>query len=60
MAAVQVTGRVPRHKAPPEFKDKVLEVLKSAGYEEARSAKLAQEDFFALLAAFNLAGIHFV
>lgn len=52
-------GRGNRHRAPPEFKDKVLGVLQGAGYAEARSAKLTQEDFFALLAAFNVAGIHF-
>lgn len=49
-----------RHRTPPEFKDKVLGVLQQCGLEEARSAKLAQEDFLALLAAFNAAGIHFV
>jgi hypothetical protein len=48
-----------RNKAPPEFKDRVLGVLRAAGYEDARSAKLAQEDFMALLAAMNTAGIHF-
>ena len=48
-----------RHRAPPEFKDKVMNILSSLGYSEARSAKLAQEDFLSLLAAFNTAGIHF-
>ena len=48
-----------RRRAPPECKDKVLAVLRNAGYDEARSAKLTQEDFLALLAAFNAAGIHF-
>jgi 18S rRNA (adenine1779-N6/adenine1780-N6)-dimethyltransferase len=43
----------------PEFKELVVGVLERAGYEGQRSAKLAQEDFLALLAAFNEAGIHF-
>jgi hypothetical protein len=51
--------KLKRHRAPPEFKEKVLAILCGAGYEEARSAKLAQEDFLTLLAAFNAAGIHF-
>lgn len=48
-----------RRRAPPEFKDKVFAVLRDAGYAESRSAKLAQEDFMALLAAMNTAGVHF-
>jgi 18S rRNA (adenine1779-N6/adenine1780-N6)-dimethyltransferase len=43
----------------PEFKELVVGVLEKAGYDQARSAKLAQEDFLALLAAFNAAGVHF-
>ncbi|KAK4487334.1 hypothetical protein RD792_006053 [Penstemon davidsonii] len=42
-----------------DFKDKVLGVLKSGGYEEKRSSKLAQADFMHLLSLFNKAGIHF-
>ena len=34
-------------------------VLAGGGFEDARSAKLAQDDFLRLLAAFNRAGIHF-
>lgn len=34
-------------------------VLESLGHSESRSAKLAQEDFLTLLAAFNSCGIHF-
>ena len=34
-------------------------MLRGGGFEEARSAKLAQDDFMRLLAAFNRAGIHF-
>lgn len=56
---MQATGRRMRKKAPPEFKEKVMAVLESTGYSENRSAKLAQEDFMSLLAAFNAAGIHF-
>ena len=51
--------RQKRHRAPAEFKEAVLAILREAGYEDARSAKLAQEDFLALLARFNAAGIHF-
>lgn len=36
-----------------------MAVLEGAGHLESRSAKLAQEDFMILLAAFNAAGIHF-
>jgi 18S rRNA (adenine1779-N6/adenine1780-N6)-dimethyltransferase len=48
-----------RHRAPAEFKDKIMSILRDSGFEEARSAKLTQEDFMLLLAAFNTAGIHF-
>lgn len=41
------------------FKEKVIEVLRSSGFENARSAKLTQDDFLRLLAVFNKAGIHF-
>ena len=55
---MQAGGRG-RQKAPPEFKEKVMQVLIDIGFEEARSAKLAQEDFLHLLASFNNAGIRF-
>ena len=42
-----------------EFKQKVLGVLDQHGFTEQRSAKMAQDDFLRLLAAFNSAGIHF-
>ncbi|CAA0827277.1 Ribosomal RNA adenine dimethylase family protein [Striga hermonthica] len=42
-----------------DFKNKVLGVLKSGGFEEKRSSKLAQADFMHLLSLFNKAGIHF-
>ncbi len=41
------------------FKEKVMAVLQDNGFEEARSAKLGQDDFLRLLAVFNQAGIHF-
>lgn len=56
---LQGRGKKSRKRAPPEFKDKVMAVLENAGYSDSRSAKLTQEDFMTLLAAFNNAGIHF-
>jgi len=47
------------HRASPEFKALVERVLASGGFEARRPAKMAQEDFLRLLAAFNAAGIHF-
>lgn len=41
------------------FKAKVLEVLESTGYADKRAAKLGQDDFLTLLAAFNAVDIHF-
>ncbi|CAI7852662.1 unnamed protein product [Closterium sp. NIES-53] len=43
----------------PEFKEKVLYVLKAEGYEDKQSSKLSEDDFVHLLAIFNRAGIHF-
>jgi 18S rRNA (adenine1779-N6/adenine1780-N6)-dimethyltransferase len=48
-----------RGRASEGFKARVLGVLAGGGFEDARSAKLAQDDFLRLLAAFNRAGIHF-
>lgn len=56
---MQAQGKKNRKRAPQEFKDKVVAVLEGVGHSESRSAKLAQEDFLSLLAAFNAAGIHF-
>jgi 18S rRNA (adenine1779-N6/adenine1780-N6)-dimethyltransferase len=56
---LQGGARKDRKRAPPEFKDKVMAVLEAVGHSESRSAKLTQEDFLAILAAFNAAGIHF-
>ena len=48
-----------RGKASEGFKEQVMGVLTEAGYADKRSAKLSQDDFLRLLAAFNAAGIHF-
>ena len=42
-----------------KFKEYVMGVLEDGDFADKRSAKLAQEDFFELLARFNAAGIHF-
>ena len=46
---------------PPEWEPKaaVEAVLRDSGYAEKRPAKCSIDDFLALLAAFNAAGIHF-
>ena len=41
------------------FKAKVLKVLEGVGMADKRAAKLGQNDFLMLLAAFNAEGIHF-
>lgn len=41
------------------FKVKVLKVLEDVGMADKRAAKLGQNDFLTLLAAFNAQGIHF-
>lgn len=48
-----------KHKYTEEFKEKILAVLRDNGFEDKRSAKLAQDDFLQLLAVFNKQGIHF-
>lgn len=48
-----------RSKASPEFKDLVMKVLIDNGFDQMRPAKMTQDDFLRLLAAFNAAGIHF-
>ncbi|KAL6780194.1 RRM1 [Auxenochlorella protothecoides x Auxenochlorella symbiontica] len=52
--------RKKRGRASEEFKQKVLGVLQGGGFSDWRAAKLSQDEFLALLAAFNRAGIHFV
>jgi 18S rRNA (adenine1779-N6/adenine1780-N6)-dimethyltransferase len=48
-----------RGKATEAFKEKVLEVLDEGGFMEKRAAKMTQDEFLQLLAAFNSDGIHF-
>lgn len=57
--AAGASARRRRGKASEGFKEQVLEVLQRHGFSEKRAAKLGQDDFLALLAAFNAAGIHF-
>lgn len=52
-------GRKRRGRATEGFKEKVLAVLHGGGFEEKRAAKMSQDEFLQLLAAFNSAGIHF-
>lgn len=42
-----------------EMRARVQGVLESAGYADARAAKMTQDDMLTLLAAFNAAGVHF-
>lgn len=51
--------RKKRGKASEEFKEKVLAVLEGGGFSEKRGAKMSQDEFLQLLAAFNSVGIHF-
>ncbi|PSC75956.1 putative dimethyladenosine transferase [Micractinium conductrix] len=53
------SARRRRGKASEGFKEQILEVLQRSGYIEKRAAKMSQDDFLALLAAFNAGGIHF-
>ena len=55
-----VSARRSKHKYSEELKQHVISVLEAGEFDALRSAKLAQEDFLRLLAAFNKAGIHFV
>jgi len=48
-----------RGRASEGFKARVLAVLQASGLAEARAAKLGQDQFLGLLAAFNAGGIHF-
>jgi len=41
------------------MRETVVGVLESCGFSATRSAKMDIDDFLALLAAFNKAGIHF-
>eukprot|EP00951_Prasinocladus_malaysianus_P006676 scaffold47472_cov31-Prasinocladus_malaysianus.AAC.2 len=46
-------------KVSEEFKQLVVKVLEDADFAEQRASKMNQDQFLALLAAFNQAGIHF-
>ncbi|KAG7672625.1 hypothetical protein Ndes2526B_g08848 [Nannochloris sp. 'desiccata'] len=48
-----------RGKATEAFKEKVLDVLDSGDFMDKRAAKMTQDEFLQLLAAFNADGIHF-
>lgn len=48
-----------RGKASAEFKEKILGMLTSQGFDLMRSSKMAQEDFLRLLSSFNGIGVHF-
>ena len=53
------TGSKRRPRASDEFRARVEAVLSACGASETRAAKMAQDDFMRVLAAFNAAGIHF-
>ena len=55
-----VAGSTRRGKVSPGFKDKVMALLQSNGFDQLRSSKMSQEEFLQLLAVFNAQGIHFV
>lgn len=55
-AAAHTLPTCPPRPPPPL---QILEVLQRSGYIEKRAAKMSQDDFLALLAAFNAGGIHF-
>ena len=53
------TGNKRRARASDEFKARVEAVLAASGAADTRAAKMTQDDFMGVLAAFNAAGIHF-
>ena len=55
----QQGGHRKRGKASEGFKQQVLEVLEQGGFASKRAAKMTQDEFLQLLAAFNAACIHF-
>jgi 18S rRNA (adenine1779-N6/adenine1780-N6)-dimethyltransferase len=59
LGAAGVSMRRRRGRASEGFKEKVLGVLTAHGLAEKRGAKMSQDEFLAMLAAFNQAGIHF-
>ncbi|KDD73262.1 hypothetical protein H632_c2369p0, partial [Helicosporidium sp. ATCC 50920] len=48
-----------RGRASEAFKTLVLEILRGGDFEQRRASKLTQDEFLALLAAFNSRGVHF-
>ena len=58
-AAPVSAARPGKHKYTQQFKDKILALLEESGFADKRSAKLNQDEFMQLLAAFNSRGIHF-
>ena len=48
-----------RGKVSEEFRARVARVVESSGFDQARASKMSQDEFLALLAHFNAAGIHF-
>jgi 18S rRNA (adenine1779-N6/adenine1780-N6)-dimethyltransferase len=58
-AAPQAAARAGKHKYSQHFKSKILALLDESGFADKRSAKLSQDEFMQLLAAFNSRGIHF-
>lgn len=53
------SGKPGKKKVSEEFRQKVLGILQHNGFEDARVAKMGQDDILRLLACFNAAGIHF-
>ena len=48
-----------RGRVSEEFRARVARVVESSGFEQARASKMSQDEFLALLAHINAAGIHF-
>lgn len=48
-----------RGKASDGFKQRILGILETSGFAEKRAAKMTQDEFLALLAAFNSQQVHF-
>ncbi|KAI0873168.1 rRNA adenine dimethylase [Hypoxylon argillaceum] len=58
-ASTSTRGSVRKTRLAVLVKEKVRKVLEETGLAESRSAKLHENDFLSLLAAFNAEGIHF-
>lgn len=48
-----------RGKVSEEFRTRVARLVESSGFDQRRASKMSQDEFLALLAHFNAAGIHF-